>query len=228
MDPLDVAGEFLPIILVDLNASWIKMLSRGVPMSFPGQTIIAWRDLPSSENGMYLVRRGMVRLSYISPGGKERVLFYVGQGTLFHEIPMLHKTRDYLFTCMEPTEAIFLPKKLITPDFVRQHPELILNMYEALGVKMRILYSSLCGEYSFDSFANVCRVLYSMHLFNRVKGEVVPRLARQELAAFLGIHRSSLHKALTRLHDEGVIGAYSKKKLPIHDAAALLQYASGF
>jgi CRP-like cAMP-binding protein len=220
-------SEFLPIILIDLNKPWENVLELGIVKSFQSRNIIVRQDMPFSSNGMYLVRRGIVKLSYISSSGKERTHFYIGQGSLFHEIPMMHATRNYAFTCMEPTETVFLPKHLLTPDFMRQYPELVLNMFESSTIKCRILYTSLCGEHFFNSFANVCRVLYSMHLFNRVKGKgmVVPYLSQQELAAYLGMHRSSLHKALSRLRDEGVIGAYSKRELLIHHAETLMKYS---
>jgi CRP-like cAMP-binding protein len=224
MEPAYAQKEFYPIILVDNNKPWEAVLPLGAPVHFTMRNTITWKELASLGNGMYLVRRGMVKLSFISPTGKERTLFYIGRNTLFQEIPMLLTTRDYLFTCMEPTEAVFWPKTLLTPDFTRQYPDLVLNMLEALGIKLKILHGALCGEYSFSSFTNVCRALYSMHLFNRVKDVVVPRLAKQELASFLGMHRSSLHKALSRLRAEGVIGAYSKKKLAIHNDGILLKY----
>ncbi len=226
MSSVPAGDEFLPIILIDLNKPWEKVLALGTPVSFPARAVISGRDHASAATGMYFIRRGGVMLSNISAGGKERAHLYMGRGTLFNEIPMLQMTRNYVFTCMESTEAVFFPKKLINTEFTRQYPELIMNMLDSLSRKLRILYVNLSGERIFSSFANVCRALYSMHLFNLVDGKIVPRLARQELAALLGIHRSSLHKALSRLRDEGVIGEYSKKELRIHDVATLLAYAS--
>ena len=227
MDSPNIEGEFLPIILIDLNKPWEKILDLGAPMSLPPQSLISRREFPS-KNGMYLMRRGLVKLSHTSLSGKEKTHFFIGRNTLFHETPMLYEACHYSFTCMEPTEIVFFKKKLITPDFVRQYPELILNMLESFSIKASMLYGNLCREHSFSVFTRVCRVLYSMHLYQQQSGNLaVPRLAKQELAAFLGIHRGSLHKALSRLYDEGAIGAYRKKELPIHDAGALLEYALG-
>jgi CRP-like cAMP-binding protein len=77
---------------------------------------------------------------------------------------------------------------------------------------------------TFTAFGNLCRALYSMHLHQKKKDRIVPRLAQQELAAFLGVHRSSLHKAMTRLRAEGIIGAYSKSSLEIRDIDRLEGY----
>lgn len=137
---------------------------------------------------------------------------------------MLHGG-DSLFTCMEPTDTVFFPKSTLNAEFIREHPELFYNFIESLSKKSQCFYSRLSAASMSDSFGNACQALYSMHLYNRHKGHVAPRLTQLELAAFLGIHRSSLHKALARLKDEGVIGQYSRKHLTIHKPDALYEYA---
>jgi DNA-binding IclR family transcriptional regulator len=61
-------------------------------------------------------------------------------------------------------------------------------------------------------------------MFQKINGKIVPHLSLQELAAFLGIHRSSLHKALARLREESIIGDYSKNRLEIYDLEKLSLY----
>lgn len=219
---------FMPIILTQINTPWEKVYSLGVPVSFPVRRILSGCTAGCSDagTGMYYIKRGRVRLSNLNPNGQERVVLYMGKGVLFNEIPMLDFNPDYLFTCMEAVDAVFWPKKLITGDFIREYPDLLLNLLESMGKKSRSFYCQLNSLRSFSSFANVCRTLYSMHLFNRVGERIVPELTQQELAALLGIHRSSLHKALTRLKDGGIIGSYHRKQLTIYDLPALYHYAT--
>lgn len=218
---------FSPIILTDINTVWEQFLHLGVPVSFPVRSFISASGAPSSESasGMYYIRRGRVRLSSLNISGQEKVMLYMGRGVLFNEIPMLQFSHDYVFTCMEDTETVFLSKKLLTDKFIKEYPPLFLNLLESMSKKSQNFYSQLSALRSFSSFANVCRTLYSMHLFQRVRGNIVPQLTQQELAAFLGIHRSSLHKALTRLKEEGTIGPYSRKHLALLDEKALYEHA---
>ncbi len=218
---------FQPIILVDLNTPWEKVLDQGRPLSFAARTIISASSFGEFASGMYYIKKGHVRLSSIAANGQEKMMFYMGHGTFFNEIPMLQAETDYLFTCMDATDAIFFPKKRITEDFIRRYPELMLNLLESMSRKTRSFYAQLGGLRAYDTFANVCRILYSMHLYNRSGGRIAPRLTQQEFAAFLGVHRSSLHKALFRLQNEGVIGRYSRAELEIHDLERLLAYAEG-
>lgn len=221
------ASGFQPIILVDLNTPWEKVLDQGRPVGFAAKTIISALSFEEFTSGMYYIKKEHVRLSNIASNGQEKMMFYMGRGTFFNEIPMLQSGTDYLFTCMDATDAIFFPKKRITEDFIRRYPELMLNLLDSMSRKSRSFYSQLGGLRAYDTFANVCRILYSMHLFHKSGGRIVPRLTQQEFAAFLGVHRSSLHKALFRLQSEGVIGRYSRSELDIHDLERLRAYAEG-
>lgn len=225
MDPAN--SGFQPIILMDLNTEWEAVFSLGTPVNFTAKTIISASSYPAAVSGLYYIRRGRVRLSHIASNGQEKVMLYMGKGVLFNEIPMLHVGEDYLFTCMEQTDTVFWPKKRINADFIRQYPELMLNLLESMSSKSRGFYNQLCGLRSFDAFVNVCRTLYSMYQHNKVDGVIVPRLTQQEIAAFLGVHRSSLHKALVRLKDEGVISAYNRKELEVYNPDKLFEYANG-
>lgn len=216
---------FYPLMMENLNKSWEKVLPLGTKASFPAKTVITGRSPGIKDPGMYYIKRGKVRLSHVTLSGQEKMLLYMGEGMLFNEIPMLTVSTDYIFTCVEATEAVFWTRKQITADFISRHPELVLNLMEAMSKKMQSFYMQLCGMSSYNAFINVCRVLHSMELYQKKNGIVVPGISKQELAAFLGIHRSSLHKALARLQDEGVIGAYTRHYLEVKEAETLRRYA---
>lgn len=218
-------STYAPTILTDLNTPWEQVFHLGTPVSFKAKTILSARTADIEKAGLFYIKRGRIKLSHIAPNGQEKIMIYMGKGMLFNEIPMLLPFSDALFTVMEPTDAVFFPKKRLTLDFIKQYPHVILNMLESVSKKSQIFYTQLCTLRSFGTFANVCRALYSMHLYNREGQKIVPRLTQQELAALLGVHRSSLHKALFRLQSEGIIGTYSRKELPLYNEKVLKEYA---
>lgn len=209
-----------PIILTGLNSPWEAVQHLGVPAQFTASQVIAQND----RSGFYYLKRGRVRLSYIAPNGQERVLFYLGRGTLFLDAPVLVQSLC-IFTCMEAGEAIFFKKSLISESFVVQHPALMLNWVESVARKSSNFYKQLCGIGLHDTFVNVCRVLYSMVLYQKEQGKIVPYLTQLEVASLLGVHRGSLHKAFVRLRQEGVIGDYSRQILEVFDEERLRSYA---
>lgn len=216
---------YAPIILTNLNTPWEKVLHLGTPVSFKAKTIISEKSGHTGDAGLYYIKRGRIKLSHIAPNGQEKIMIYMGKGMLFSEIPMLLLFNDALFTAMEPTDAVFWPRKRLTTEFIRQYPEILLNLLESVSKKSQIFYTQLCTLHSSGTFANVCRALYSMYLYNREGQKIVPHLTQQELAALLGVHRSSLHKALFRLQGENIIGDYNRKELPIYNEKRLKEYA---
>lgn len=224
-DFMEIVQPFPPLVMDNLNRSWERVFHLGTHVSLPGKSVITGRSPGIKEHGIYYIKRGRVRLSSVTIGGQEKMLLYMGEATLFNEIPMLIVSSDYMFTTMEDTDAVFWTRKQITTDFTREYPELVLNLMETMALKMQSFFMQLCGMSSCSSFVNVCRILCSMYVYQRKNGVVVPSLSKQELAAFLGIHRSSLHKALSRLQDEGVIGSYTRSRLEIQDLDKLKKYA---
>ena len=216
---------YSPVTLVGLNLPWEKVLHLGVPVTFAAKQIITAGGSGGSDS-FYYIRKGRVRLSYIAPSGSEKVLFYLGKGTLFAEIPVMIMSADCIFTCMDEVAAVLLKKSAVTSKkFLEEYPELMLNWVESTSVKSGNFFNQLCNAGLFDSFQSVCRLLYSMAIHSANEQIVVPQLSQQELASLLGIHRGSLHKALTRLKTEKVIGDYSKHELKILDLQLLKHYA---
>ena len=218
--------HFVPIILRDINAPWERVLSLGKPVFFPKHTILQGGEENSRGPGMFYILSGRIRLSFLAVNGQEKFLFYMGKGVLFNEMPMFLQTYPSLafFSCMENVHAVFLSKKLFTLDFIRKNPDLALNMISSLTLKARNFHAQLCSIGIHDAFTNVCRILYSMYLFNQDNGKIVPWLTQQEFAAILGIHRSTLHGALSRLRAEGIIGKYCRNLLEINDVEQLYCY----
>lgn len=89
------------------------------------------------------------------------------EGCIFNEIPVLTVSSDYMFTCLENTETVSWTRQQVTEDFLRDYPDLILNLTETMAYKMKNFFMQLCTMSSYNSFVNVCRVLYSMHIYQR-------------------------------------------------------------
>lgn len=125
---------FAPIVLNNLNKPWEQAFSHATRLSFPAKKIISSRTGLPAHDGMYYIAQGRIRLSYIAANGAEKVLFYLGSGTLFNEIPMLVSSNVAVFTATMPTIAYFWKRKCL-PNIFLEHPELINNMLESLSIK---------------------------------------------------------------------------------------------
>lgn len=79
---MDASHLFMPIILRDLNLVWEKVLRQGEPVAMPAKTVVygGFSSGKDARQGMYYIKRGLVRLASLSPGGQERTMLYMGAG----------------------------------------------------------------------------------------------------------------------------------------------------
>jgi CRP/FNR family transcriptional regulator len=218
---------FYPLILEDINNAWEPMLPRISPAVFPAKSVISrCRSSGNVEDRLFFIKKGLIRLSQIDYRGIEKIMLYMGKGTFFNENPVFnpYPCDDYYFTSIDETEAMMLPKKLVA-GIIREHPRLAFDMMRSMSVKTYTFYRQLSSMRNRRSFGNTCRILYGMHRYQRKNGIIVPRISQRELAAYLGIHRSSLHKNLLRLKKENIIGRYSRRCLEIRGLRQLYTYA---
>ncbi|MDR2123415.1 MAG: Crp/Fnr family transcriptional regulator [Desulfovibrio sp.] len=217
--------RFYPIVLQDLNKPWEQMLHTGYNVSFPAGSVITGVGRSREDNRIFFIRQGRVCLSHIAANGEERILMYLGRNCMFEETPTQHDGMDCIFTCVKELRAVSWPAKILNANFAALHPELVLNLLCSLSRKTRIFSGRLCELHAFDALGLVCRALYSMYLHRDEGKSPVPNLTQLELAAYLGIHRSSLHLVMSKLREDGIIGAYSKSRVEILDPDRLLACA---
>ncbi len=220
---MDIAF-FNPVIIKDCNLPWQRVVHLGSRVIFP-QGAIVGGNIYEGAACFYLILKGMVRLSYPAASGQEKVLFYVGKNSFFNDMPAIMGLQTCIFTCLERVEAIRFETAEVRSDaFAAKYPDLINNWLESAGVKCTLLFAQLSSSGVYSTFANVCRLLYTMSLHNRENGKIVPYLTQQDFASMLNIHRGSLHKVFSRLREEGVIGNYSRKELVIYNLEKLREY----
>jgi CRP-like cAMP-binding protein len=214
-------------IVEGANRVWESILHLGEKRRYAARQRVTL-PLSESEQGVFYLKRGSVRLAFVSEYGDEMIQLIIKAGTTFNEISALTPvdSSSLEFYCLEAVEAYFFHRAVIfCPDFVRGHPELILNLMESMTRKSSLFFNHGCELGMFNSFRNICRTLYFLWERQGKSAEFAPGLTHGDLAAHLGIHRASLHKILRRLIDEGVIGGYTSRKLTILDPARLEIYA---
>ena len=221
--------SFPPIIITGHNEIWEESLPMGVPVHFSAGTFFSdiGSSLPSPDAGIYFIKKGRVKLSGKDAKGEATTLLHFGEGMIFNEVPMLQHSNGYKIVCMEDTEAVFLPKRLVLGKIFKTNDKLRRNLLESMAYKSNCYLARLKTYGGSNALCLVSRALYSMYLYNRYEETVVPRLTQAELSEYLGLHRRTLQRALARLKEEGICGQYSHKHLDIFDHNQLLSLAEG-
>jgi len=158
---------------------------------------------------LYLVAHGVIRISALSPEGREVTYGLIKAGELFGEIAVLDGGRRSAdATALEPSELLALDRRDVV-DFIDRHPALALHLLRVLCERLRraddlledVVFLSLPGR-----LAKHLLVLAGT-LSSREAPDSAPtiRLSQQELADHLGISRESVNKVLSKWEQAGMV-----------------------
>lgn len=207
--------------LEGVNSIWATVLDRSTHISFPKNHEI---QTIQSDYFYYLIK-GKLKLSCLSANGQERVVMHLGPGTLFNEVSHLHLSahRHSLHT-LEQCEVGRFPDKLLKDtDFFTSHPLLIQNLVQSLGIKTGAFFAQLFDSGLIHVRGRVCRMLHQLWKENGEKPSFRTNVSQVDMAAMLGVHRSSLCREIRTLREQGIIGHFSKAKLEIYHPEKLLE-----
>ncbi len=187
-------------------------------------------DVSNTESPyFYYILSGTVRLAYVGANGEERTILYAGAGTLMN-VPTIiaGDIKNTVVTCTERVEAAIFDAGLLTDRaFAAARPDLLLNLIHSLCIHL-VIHSQHLGDASLvGTMGHVCRVFQEMSQKYGGRPRFSPDMTQQELAALLGIHRTTLTRILCRLKALNIIEKYTKNDLHILDMEALDRLARG-
>jgi CRP/FNR family transcriptional regulator, dissimilatory nitrate respiration regulator len=158
--------------------------------------------------GFYLVYRGSVKVSRITPDGREHVLHVIRPGHSFGEAAIFSGVRfPATAEALEPGECLYLPREPFV-GWLERHPEAALSMLAGLSHWLR----KLVGQMEDMTLVNVdvrlarylLRLAEEQELEKQAKAFPLP-MQKQVLAAFLATTPPTLSRAFRRLEKNGVI-----------------------
>lgn len=176
--------------------------------SFPAGTYLTREGEPADS--MFVIERGLVRVSRTSRQGRELVLGLVGAGDTLGELGVLEAsgTRTADAIAVEPTMCVALARE----DFralIRRSPDLGLRLLATLVDQIRRKDEELASIAFLDVPGRLAHKLLQLAARH---GEAVAdgvrigvRLHQSDLAAMIGASRENVNRALGRFVDEGAV-----------------------
>ncbi len=155
--------------------------------------------------GFYILLSGRVKVSKLSPEGKEQILHLMDPGDPFGEVPVF---AGGVFpanaVALEDAELLFLSRESFL-ELIGRVPALAMNMLASLSrrlIHMTRLVESLSLREVHERLA--AYVLHRSDLQGRAD-EVSLDINKGLLASLLGTSPETLSRTLTRLHNDGFI-----------------------
>ncbi|MBP3730817.1 MAG: Crp/Fnr family transcriptional regulator [Mailhella sp.] len=185
------------------------------------------------DNVFFYIDKGCVTLYHDLPNGKCINIIKLFSGNTFAtSISVVSdftnfRTYNVHFTFDEETVAWSFPSKFLTDsDKIVQYPNVIAYVLKQQCIKTLIMHNNFTMRNEDSAEKMVCNFILNMSKDNDKSSEIVnPNISQTTLAASLGIHRTTLNRALHRLREKKVIGAFSAAKIEIIDMDKLLLIA---
>jgi CRP-like cAMP-binding protein len=176
------------------------------------------------SNSIFFLKKGRVKLSRISPDGKEMIVALINPGEVFGEMSILDVGERTDFATTMDESLICAISKDDFKNFVEKNPKLNLEITKLIGFRMR-KYSERIEDLVFkDAEQRVITFIYNLAIEQgkRIGDEIFfkPFLTHQNIAELTACSRQTVNSILTELREKGLID-FDRKKLIIHNEKEL-------
>jgi len=176
------------------------------------------------SKSIFFLKKGRVKLTRISPDGKEFIVALINPGEVFGEMSILDVGERTDFATTMEESLICAISNDDFKMFVEKNPKLNLEITKLIGFRMR-KYSERIEELVFkDAEQRVISFIYNLSIEQgkRIGDEIFlkPFLTHQNIAQLTACSRQTVNSILTELREKGLID-FDRKKLIIHNEKEL-------
>ncbi|MEB3187653.1 MAG: Crp/Fnr family transcriptional regulator [bacterium] len=179
-------------------------LSREEPVYLPGEM----------ADGLYLIKKGHVRISRLSESGRQTTLAILGPGDLFGELTLLQDVHDEVAQALGEALVCLVPRSAFE-RLMLDHSGLALKVTKLVGLRLRKLHSRIEDMAFRDAAGRIARVMLDLateygtpHVHGRLIGI---KLSQQDLASLTGLTRQTASETLNAWQSRGLIRMESRR-----------------
>jgi CRP/FNR family transcriptional regulator len=202
-----------------LSDQAIESLSLGMHLRrYESGEVICWQG--EACTGLYMIRRGAVKLFKLSPKGRELIIRVFETGATFNEVPVFDRATNPVNVAALEESDIWIVDVEVIRSTLAEHPE----MAQAVILNLTNNLRTLVGIVEELSFFQVTSRL--ARLIGRLPPEQLhgQRLTQDQLAAHLGTVREVVARSLRDLERSGAIRVH-RKQIQILDEGLLRDWA---
>ena len=184
----------------------------GVPA---GARIFCPGDISQS---LFLLRRGLVKLSALSQKGDELTLRLCRPAEIFGEGCFCRGVHRYCATAVEPSGLVEVPAARVLEAMIHE-PELALELVSNLAERLASAYDEIQMVSSRTAVIRVASRLLTFPGEERSENgwaELTKRFTHEELAQIVGVRRETLTRTLARLRGLGLVQCALGRPMRLH------------
>lgn len=224
MTPTELAAHLPPgSVFADCEAPELAdLLSIGsLQATKSGEEILRQGDEGTS---LVLILDGVVRISLVTPNGREIILDYAEAGAVLGEIAVLDgQPRTASATAMWAGRLLRIPRANFF-GFLERHPKVAVRLLREMARRLRETDSTIESDRAFTTAPRLARYLKRLADQKMHGAKLTRDLSQTELGSFVGISRENINRQLAAWASEGVI-ELTQGKIKIVDPDYLTQIA---
>ena len=154
---------------------------------------------------LVIVLDGVVRISMVTPNGREIILDYAEAGAILGEIAVLDgQPRTASATAMWPGRIVRISRDNFL-GFIERHPKVAIRLLREMARRLRETDSTIESDRAFTTAPRLARYLKRL-TDQKMHGTRLTRdLSQSELGSFVGISRENINRQLAAWATDGVI-----------------------
>jgi CRP/FNR family transcriptional regulator len=162
-------------------------------------------------NGFYIVREGRLKVSKISPEGKEKILHIFGPGQPVGEVPVfIGENFPASAEAIENCRLLFFPRDAFA-RLIERHPSLSMNMLGILSRRLRD-FSSQIEQLSLKEVpGRLASYLVDLSREQNKEDIVELNVSKTQLASLLGTIPETLSRIFLKMSEQQLIGVEGKR-----------------
>jgi CRP/FNR family transcriptional regulator len=158
---------------------------------------------------IYLLKRGVVKISALDEHGREIILALLHKGEVFGEEAALEDApRDHMAEAYEDALICIITKQDFL-DMLHRYPDLAFRVTKLVGFRLKIFRSRVEKLLFKGAPARLAATLLDLardHGVPDAQGILLPlKLSQQDLASLIGVTRESVNLALSDFRKEGLV-----------------------
>jgi CRP-like cAMP-binding protein len=175
-----------------------------------------------ASTDVYVVLAGRVKLSACTRDGRELAVGYKQAGEMFGELAAIDGLpRSATATALDDVRLVSVPAAGFL-DFLEQNPALALPLLRLLADRLRAATTRQVDLRTGTTVSRVASGLVDLADRNGISldGPTTVSLRHDDLAAWLGVNREAVSRALAQLRDRGLV-VTRRGKVELIDLTAL-------
>jgi CRP-like cAMP-binding protein len=158
---------------------------------------------------VYLLKRGVVKISALTGEGREVILALLKKGEVFGEEAVVEDVpRDHMAEAYDDALICIITRKDFM-EMMRAYPEMAFKVTKLIGFRLRTFRTRVEQLLFKGAAARLAQTLLALardHGVPDARGVLLPlKLSQQDLASLIGVTRESVNVALSEFRKQGLV-----------------------